>query len=41
MFLPELREKLFISEAIFLVDGVPWLQAVCHHLGLRFQKVAY
>ena len=41
MFLKELREKHLVDDAIFLVDGAPWLQAACHHLGLRFQHVTH
>ena len=37
MFLQELREKHQIDDSLILVDGAPWLQAACHHLGLRFQ----
>lgn len=37
MFLSELREKQHVDDALFLVDGAPWLQAACHRLGLRFQ----
>ncbi|MFC6987641.1 IS6 family transposase [Haloplanus sp. GCM10025708] len=36
MFLSELREKHLVDDAIFLVDGAPWLQAACHRHGLRF-----
>ena len=36
MFLQELREKHQIDDSLILVDGAPWLQAACHHLGLRF-----
>jgi len=41
MFLKELCEKHLVDDAIFLVDGAPWLQAACHHLGLRFQHVTH
>lgn len=41
MFLEELHEKHLVGDAIFLVDGAPWLQTACHHLGLRFQHVAH
>jgi transposase-like protein len=30
MFLAELREKHLVDVTVFLVDGVPWLQAACH-----------
>jgi transposase-like protein len=30
MFLLELREKYLVDDAIFLVDGTPWLLAACH-----------
>ena len=39
MFLAELREKHLVEDAIFLVDGAPWLQAACHRQSLRFQHV--
>jgi transposase-like protein len=41
MFLSELREKHLVDDAIFLVDGAPWLQAACHRLGLQFQHVTH
>ena len=41
MFLAELREKHLVDDAIFLVDGAPWLQAACHHHSLRFQHVTH
>ena len=41
IFLAELREKHLVNDAIFLVDGAPWLQAACHRLGLRFQHVTH
>jgi transposase-like protein len=41
MFLSELREKHLLDDAVFLVDGAPWLQAACHRLGLRFQHVTH
>jgi transposase-like protein len=41
MFLTELREKHLVSDAIFLVDGAPWLQAACHRHSLRFQHVTH
>jgi transposase-like protein len=37
MFLAELREKHQVEDAIFLVDGAPWLHAALHRHGLRFQ----
>ena len=36
-FLTELREKHRVSDAMFLVDGAPWLQAALFELNLRFQ----
>ncbi|OYR38099.1 IS6 family transposase, partial [Halorubrum sp. Hd13] len=30
-----------VDDAIFLVDGAPWLQAACHRHGLRFQHVTH
>jgi transposase-like protein len=41
MVLSELREKHQVDDAAFLVDGVPWLQAACHRLGLRFHHVTH
>ncbi|QCC49377.1 IS6 family transposase [Halobellus limi] len=41
MFLTELREKHLVDDAIFLVDGAPWLQAACHRHSLRFQHVTH
>jgi transposase-like protein len=40
-FLTELREKHLVDDAIFLVDGAPWLQAACHRHSLRFQHVTH
>lgn len=37
MFLSELREKHHVDDAVFLVDGAPWLQAACHRHRFRFQ----
>lgn len=36
MFLSGLRETHQLDEAVFLVDGAPWLQVTCHRHGLRF-----
>ena len=41
MFLAELREKHLVDDAIFLVDGAPWLQAACHRQSLRFQHATH
>ena len=41
MFLSELHEKHQVDDAVFLVDGAPWLQAACHRHGLRFQHVTH
>ncbi|SDY42237.1 hypothetical protein SAMN04487946_1155 [Halobellus clavatus] len=41
IFLAELHEKYLVDEAIFLVDGAPWLQAACHRHSLRFQHVTH
>ena len=41
MFLAELREKHLVDDAVFLVDGAPWLQAACHRHGLRFQHITH
>jgi transposase-like protein len=41
MFLAELKEKHLVDDALFLVDGAPWLQAACHRHGLRFQHVSH
>ena len=40
-FLRELREKHDIADALFLVDGAPWLQAALHRYNLRFQHVTH
>lgn len=37
LFLGELREKHDVSDAVFLVDGAPWLQTTLRRHGLRFQ----
>lgn len=37
MFLSELREKHDVVDAVFLVDGAPWLQTALDRNGLRFQ----
>jgi len=37
MFMAELRQKHRVDDALFLVDGAPWLKAACHHHGLRFR----
>ena len=36
-FIHELSEKHAIADALFLVDGAPWLQAALHRYNLRFQ----
>ena len=36
-----LREKHLVDDAIFLVDGAPWLQAAYHRLSLRFQHLSH
>jgi transposase-like protein len=41
MFLSELCEKHQVDDAVFLVDGAPWLQAACHRHGPRFQHVTH
>jgi putative transposase len=40
IFLPELREKHLVDDAVFLVDSAPWLQAALHRHGLdyRYEK---
>jgi len=40
-FLQELAEKHDIADSLFLVDGVPWLQAALFELLLRFQHVTH
>jgi transposase-like protein len=40
-FLAELTEKHDADDAVFLVDGAPWLKAACHDLGLRFRWVTH
>jgi putative transposase len=37
IFLGELQEKHDVSDAVFLVDGAPWLQTALRRHGLRFQ----
>jgi putative transposase len=37
IFLKELQEKHDVSDAVFLVDGAPWLQTALRRHGLRFQ----
>jgi transposase-like protein len=41
LFLGELREKHAVEDAVFLVDGAPWLHAACHRYGLQFQHETY
>lgn len=41
MFLSELKEKHLVEDAVFLIDGAPWLQAACHRHGIRFQDVTH
>ncbi|SDY46060.1 DDE domain-containing protein [Halopenitus persicus] len=41
IFLAELQKNHLIDDAIFLVDGAPWLQAACHRHLHRFQHVIY
>ena len=40
-FLQELQEKHEIADAVFLVDGAPWLQAALFEGNLRFQHVTH
>jgi transposase-like protein len=40
-FLQELAEKHDVADAMFLVDGAPWLQAALFELSLRFQHVTH
>jgi transposase-like protein len=40
-FFHELREKHDVDDAVFLVDGAPWLQAALRRHGLRFQHVTH
>jgi putative transposase len=37
LFLQDLKEKHDVSDAVFLVDGAPWLQTALRRHGLRFQ----
>ncbi len=37
IFFRELRQRHDVDEALFLVDGAPWLQAALHRHGLDFQ----
>jgi putative transposase len=40
-FLQELQEKHDVADAVFLVDGAPWLQAALFEESLRFQHVTH
>jgi len=40
-FLTELQEKHDVADAVFLVDGAPWLQAALFEEHLRFQHVTH
>ncbi|USZ67467.1 IS6 family transposase [Halorussus salilacus] len=40
-FLTELQEKHCVGDAVFLVDGAPWLQAALFEKNLRFQYVRH
>jgi transposase-like protein len=40
-FLAELQEKHDVADAVFLVDGAPWLQAALFEENLRFQHVTH
>ena len=40
-FLTELQEKHRVGDAVFLVDGAPWLQAALFEENLRFQHVTH
>lgn len=37
----DLKEKYNITGALFLVDGIPLLQAVVHPYSIRFQHVTH
>lgn len=37
MFLDELRNNHQVEDAVFLVDGAPWLHAALDRHGLRFR----
>jgi transposase-like protein len=41
MSLAKLSEKHHVADAVFLVDGAPWLQTACHRHGLRFYHVTH
>ena len=41
IFLQELTEKHDVSDAVFLVDGAPWLKAALYDFNLRFQHVTH
>ncbi|GAA0301993.1 IS6 family transposase [Halarchaeum salinum] len=41
LFFGELREKHDVEDAVFLVDGAPWLQEALRRHGLRFQHVTH
>ena len=40
-FLRKLRQKHAVEDALFLVDGAPWLQTVLFELDLGFQHVTH
>ena len=40
-FLAELQEKHRVADAVFLVDGAPWLHAALFEEKLRFRHVTY
>jgi len=39
--LRELRAKHAVNDALFLVDGAPWLQAALYRYDLRFHHVTH
>jgi len=41
IFFGELREKHDVEDAVFPVDGAPWLQEALRRHGLRFQHVTH
>ncbi len=40
-FLTELQEKHRVTDAVFLIDGAPWLQAALFEEQLRFQHITH
>jgi len=41
MFLADSARNISSTTRSFLIDGAPWLQAVCHRHALRFQHITH